>query len=91
MRPICDFSENDCPFTLPVMVPDRDNFYKHLIDNKIYCAIHWPFDGLARNERPLALTLANSMISLPIDQRYGEEEMTYLLNVIGSYKGRLTL
>lgn len=86
---ICNFTENDCPFTLPVMVPDRDNFRKYLMENKIYCAVHWPFDGRVRNERPLAFTLSNNMISLPIDQRYGEEEMAYLLKVIDAYKGRL--
>jgi len=89
MKLLCEFTEKDCPFTLPVVVPDRDSFHKYLADNKIYCAIHWPFDGLAANKRPLALTLANTVISLPIDQRYGEEEMAYLFNVIAAYKGRL--
>lgn len=91
MKQICDFTEKECPFTLPIMVPDRDDFHKYLMENRIFCAVHWPFDGLARNERPLAEALANSMISLPIDQRYGEEEMAYLLKVIDAYKGRLIL
>jgi dTDP-4-amino-4,6-dideoxygalactose transaminase len=89
MKQICNFTEKDCPFTLPVMVPDRDDFRKYLMENKIYCAVHWPFDGLAPRERPLAFALSNNMISLPIDQRYKEEEMAYLLKVIGAYKGRL--
>jgi hypothetical protein len=73
------------------MVPDRDDFRKYLMENSIYCAVHWPFDGLAREERPLAVSLSNNILSLPIDQRYGEKEMAYLANVIDAYKGRLKL
>lgn len=88
IEPICNFDEGDCPFTLPVTVPNRDYFRQYLADNKIYCAVHWPFDGRSRSERPLAWALSNNMVSLPIDQRYGEAEMDYLLKVITSYKGR---
>jgi len=91
IKQICDFNEGDCPFTLPVMVPDRDDFYKYLMEKNIFCAVHWPFDGLAREQRPLAVSLSQNMLSLPIDQRYGEKEMDYLANVIDSYKGRLKL
>jgi len=89
LAPIGYFTEEDCPFAFPVLVPDRDGFRQYLMDHSIYCAIHWPFDGSAHSERPMAQTLANSILSLPIDQRYGEEEMSYLLSVIAAYKGRL--
>ncbi len=91
IKGICNFAEGDCPFALPIIVPDRDGFRGYLMEHRIYCAIHWPFDGLVRNERPLAVSLANNMLSLPIDQRYGEEEMEYMADVIDAYKGRLTL
>lgn len=91
IKQICSFSfsEEDCPFTLPVIVPDRDDFRRYLTENKIYCAVHWPFDGLAREARPLAVSLSDHILSLPIDQRYGSEDMAYILNVIDAYKGRL--
>lgn len=91
IRELCDFAEDDCPFTLPIMVPDRDALRSNLMENRIYCAVHWPFDGLAQEQRPLAVSLSNNMLSLPIDQRYGEKEMDYLATVIGAYKGRLQL
>lgn len=90
IRQVCDFAETNCPFALAVTVPDRDNFRRYLMENNIYCAVHWPFDGRAGSERPLAATLSNSIISLPIDQRYGKKEMAYLSEVINAYKGRLT-
>lgn len=89
IKPICDFSETDCPFAFPIRVSNRDDLHRYLMENKIYCAVHWPFDGLARSERPLAFSLSKNMISLPIDQRYGEEEMEYLFQVLDAYKGRL--
>ena len=91
IREICDLTGSDCPFTLPIIVPDRDDFRRYLMEHNIYCAVHWPFDGLARDERPLAVFLSNSMLSLPIDQRYGEEEMDHMADVIGAYKGRVKL
>ena len=91
IRQLCDFAEGDCPFTLPILVPERDAFRRYLIENKIYCGVHWPFDGFAQEQRTLAVSLSSSMLSLPIDQRYGEKEMEYLANAIGAYKGRLQL
>lgn len=89
IKSICDFSETDCPFAFPFLAPNRDDLHRYLMKNKIYCAVHWPFDGVARSERPLAFSLSKNMISLPLDQRYGEEEMEYLFQVLDAYKGRL--
>jgi len=86
---LCDFGKNDCPLALPVLVPDRDGLRKYLMENDIYCAVHWPFNGVAHEERPLGLALSKDLISLPIDQRYGEEEMEYLFKVLSEFKGRL--
>ena len=81
---------NECPLVFPLRVPNRDNFRKYLIENKIYCAVHWPFDGLCGEERKQAEKNGNELISLPIDQRYGAEHMDYLINTIKKYKGELS-
>jgi dTDP-4-amino-4,6-dideoxygalactose transaminase len=86
---LCNYSENDCPFAFPAVVPDRDDFRRYLMENKIYCAVHWPIEGRAYQERPMAFFLSNHMISLPIDQRYGEDGIEYLIKVVNAYKGRL--
>lgn len=86
---LCAFRTDDCPFVFPIRVPDRDDFRRYLAEHQIYCAVHWPFDGFACEQRPLAVALSNDMISLPIDQRYGEEEISYLASVINAYEGRL--
>lgn len=89
VKQVCEFSKEDCPYTIPILVPNRDDFRKYLSANNIYCAVHWPFDGFKSDERPLTSKLSDNIISLPIDQRYGEEEIEYLLKVIKDYKGRL--
>ncbi|MCI9176213.1 MAG: hypothetical protein HFH49_15030 [Lachnospiraceae bacterium] len=62
---------------LPVYAAERDRLRERMMEQRVYCAVHWPL------ERPAvsgdARWMEKHMISLPIDQRYGEEEMEYLL------------
>ena len=40
-----DFDGESCPLVFPIRVPHRNELRKHLIHNRVYCAVHWPFDG----------------------------------------------
>ena len=59
------------------------------MDHRVYCAVHWPFDETRKEERPMGREWAGKLISLPVDQRYGEEEMVYLADMIHHYGGDL--
>lgn len=39
-----DMKDDDCPMFVPILVPDgkRNGLRHHLINNKIYCPVHWP-------------------------------------------------
>lgn len=87
---IRQFSENECPLALPLRINNRDNFRRYLIQNRIYCAVHWPFDGLIPEERPNGQYNSKTLISMPIDQRYGETEIDYMIEVIRKYGGDLS-
>lgn len=87
--PAVSIGDSDCPLVLPIRVPDRDNFRRYLMDNNIYCAVHWPRDVIMETEREQAVRNSQELISLPIDQRYGTEHMDYMADVIGSYGGDL--
>jgi len=83
--------ENQLPidFTCSNMVPMVYPFWgkditlrNKLINNKIYVATYWPnvFDWC--NENDLDHTLAESIIPLPIDQRYSIDDMQQIIDVI---------
>ena len=72
------FSEDDmdCPLFVPIVISKRDEVRKKLIENKIYCPIHWPKpDGCASNLYDLEL-------SLLCDQRYTEDDMRRIVSVL---------
>lgn len=84
---IINFKATDCPYVLPCYVKNRDVFRKYLIENKIYCAVHWPdFSSNYIVQSKKTEDIYNNIISLPIDQRYGEKEMQYMVNHINNYK-----
>lgn len=89
LSPVCNIDTNDCPFVLPLRVNNRDMFRNYLIEHKIYCAVHWPFDNFQSEHRNMAKKNAETLISLPIDQRYGIKDMLYLRDIIFQYGGEL--
>lgn len=90
IRPVRELKEKEVPLVYPIRAGDRDAFRNYLTDHKIYCAVHWPFDGIFAEQRPNAQKNAASLLSLPIDQRYGEEEIDYMADVIWRYGGDLS-
>lgn len=89
LESIKPFSESMCPLVYPIRVNNRDEFRQYLMENRIYCAVHWPFDGMMPGERYQGIRNAQTLISLPIDQRYGMEEMEYMMEIIRHYRGEL--
>ena len=64
-------------YTLPILLNNRDEIRKRLMRKRIYCAVHWPeADMLTEHAR----RISRRILSLPIDQRYGHDEMGYLVN-----------
>lgn len=89
LQPVCALAENDCPLVFPLRVKNRDSFRSYLMEHKIYCAVHWPFDHFRPEFRPMAQKNAETLISFPIDQRYQKNDMTYLRDIIFQYGGEL--
>ncbi len=79
-----DFS--DCPLFVPVFIPNnqRDGLRRYLIDQSIYCPVHWPlskYHNLLSKEREIY----ENELSLVCDQRYNVEDMTRMVNEIKRY------
>lgn len=87
MQPAVLLKEGDVPFAFPIRVTQRDRFRQYLLESKIYCAVHWPYFGEKMEERKQAALNADTLLSLPIDQRYGQKDMDYMIDVIAGYGG----
>lgn len=74
------------PFSYPVFVKNRDRFRAYLTDHQIYCAIHWPIEQGEQARIGKTMELSQNILSLPIDQRYGAEQLEYMAEVINQYK-----
>ncbi len=79
------FKEENTPFTLPIYMKDRDNFRRYLIEHNIFCAVHWPILNKTSIFDKHSEEISAHILSLPIDQRYGTEEMDYMIKVIKNY------
>lgn len=73
------------PFTFPVLAGDRDRLRNYLMEHNIYCAVHWPIKTKEQKSFDTSRYISEHILSLPIDQRYGPEELDYMLKVIASY------
>lgn len=85
LRDICVFPElhpEDCPLFVPICVHNRDQIRKKLIQDRIYCPVHWPLTKLHQiNSEEEAIYTEE--ISLICDQRYTEEDMYRIVKSVG--------
>lgn len=69
------------PLAYPLLIRD-EGLRNRLIQERVFVARYWP-DVLEReDEGSLEHDLAKYLLPLPIDQRYGKDEMHFLINLI---------
>lgn len=68
--------ENVVPFGFVILLKRRDDFLNYCITKNIYCNIHW---------RDTENELSNYIITIPCDQRYNNEDMDYIMDVIEKF------
>lgn len=75
--------QKDTPLVVPIFVSTniRNELRYYLIDNSIYCPIHWPLTKLHGDER----ALFDNEISLICDQRYSDEDISREIEVINRF------
>ncbi|WPZ36034.1 hypothetical protein T8K17_07790 [Thalassobaculum sp. OXR-137] len=67
------------PFGYPLLLADgRDAVAARLAADGVFCAVHWRALGAAETADPVATRLRDGMLTLPLDHRYGPEDMTGL-------------
>lgn len=78
---IPDMDTFECPLVYPYFTDDS-TLKKKLIENKIFVATYWPNVYEWCKEESLEYQFADKIVAIPIDQRYGEEEMEYVIEKI---------
>ena len=72
-----------CPMVYPYLTDDA-SLKQRLIENKVFVATYWPNVSEWCGCDALEYDLARNMVFLPVDQRYGIDEMQRIINLIGS-------
>lgn len=75
-------SDDAVPMVYPFLPKQNAELKKKLIENKIFVATYWPNVLEWCEETDWEYQLAQQACFLPMDQRYGEEEMKRIVDVI---------
>lgn len=78
-------SKEVVPLVCPIYIENRDEFRRYLINNRVYCAVHWPLEETELDLNKEAVYMSKHIISLPIDQRYNGKHMKYLCKLLKEY------
>ncbi|MHB1099937.1 MAG: hypothetical protein ACYCZR_10320 [Burkholderiales bacterium] len=80
-----NIEEGEVPLGFPIRIANgkRDALRRHLAEKRIYCPVHWELPHLQGNDEwREELDLSRSTLTLPIDQRIGEEHLHYMVRTI---------
>lgn len=75
------FEEDAVPMVYPYLAPVK-GLREKLIENKVFVARYWPNVLDWTTKEDIEYLLACRMQPLPVDQRYGEEEMKRIIEII---------
>lgn len=78
----------DCPLFVPIRVPaeERDALRQYLVEQEIYCPVHWPVSALHRLTAQTRM-IYETEVSLLCDQRYGAAEMHRIGQAVQAFLG----
>jgi len=75
---------DDVPLAYPFYIQD-DGLRSHLISERIFVPTYWPGVQQRAKKGSIESNLTENLIPLPIDQRYGSEEMARIVDTVRSY------
>lgn len=74
VKAVVQRKEGYLPFGMVVYTEERDALLQYLIQNNIYCNVHWRLPFVEGNPR--------NLLTIPCDQRYGRDEMEYIADML---------
>ncbi|NMB96959.1 MAG: hypothetical protein GYA02_10175 [Clostridiaceae bacterium] len=80
---------NVCPMFYPVYIKNiRDEVQQVLIQNQIYCPIHWPVPRQLKLDKfKNTLSIYKNILSIPCDQRYDSSDMERVVSTLMGIRG----
>lgn len=72
------------PFMYPLLSDRAGEMREVLIKNRIYVPVLWPNVVAEGKADSVAFRYSSSILPLPVDQRYGDEEMNRILDVLST-------
>ena len=79
-----ELGAGEVPLALAILLPAelRDPLRQFLAARRIFCPVHWQLEAHAS---AAAQSLSAQMLSLPLDQRYGDADMHRLADAVDSF------
>ena len=77
-----DMDYGTIPLVYPYYVENGTKLRQKLIESQVFCARYWPNVMEWCDSDDLEYQLAENVVCLPVDQRYGEEEMNRIIEII---------
>jgi len=77
-----DWPDNHCPYNavmLFICKEDRDSYRARLIKAGVFPSVHW---DMRSSSSPDVLALSNRIMTIPVDQRYGEDDMKVIASIL---------
>ena len=83
-----EFAPGATPLYYPIYVKgDRKKFQTELAEQDIYCPVHWPIPSQASQLiSEEGMYIYSHVLSLICDQRYDEDDMKAIVQIINNYK-----
>ena len=82
MIPGLERSFEGAPFSLPILVENRDAVQKQLAQKGVYAPVLWPANEQARKVCEVSAYVSDHMLSIPIDQRYNYDDIEDIAKII---------
>lgn len=82
MIPGLDRSFKGAPFSMPILVENRDAVQRQLAQKGVYAPVLWPANENARNVCEVSAYVADHMLSIPIDQRYNYDDIEDIAKIV---------
>lgn len=70
------------PFSLPILVNNRDEVQKKLAQQGVYAPVLWPIDEEGRNICKVSANVSDHMLSIPVDQRYNYDDIEDIASIV---------